>query len=126
MNVPENLLYTKDHEWIRVDGNNAVVGVTDYAQGELGDIVFIEIETEGESLEKEEVFGTIEAVKTVSDLFMPVSGKVTEVNGKLEDQPEQVNKDPYGDGWMVKIAIDNQDELKDLLTPDKYKELINA
>ncbi len=126
MNVPENLLYTKDHEWIRVEGNNAIVGVTDYAQGELGDIVFIEIETEGESLEKEEVFGTIEAVKTVSDLFMPVGGKVAEVNSKLEDQPDVVNKDPYGDGWMIKLTIDNQDELKDLLTPDKYKELINA
>ncbi len=126
MNIPENLKYTKDHEWIRVEGNVGYVGVTDYAQTELGDIVFIEIETVDETLEKEEVFGTIEAVKTVSDLFMPVSGKVLKVNPKLEDSPELVNKDPYGDGWMIQVNIQNSAELNDLLTAAKYKELINA
>lgn len=126
MTIPENLKYTKDHEWIKIEGNQAIVGITDFAQGELGDIVFIEIETIDETLEKEEVFGTVEAVKTVSDLFMPVSGKVLEVNAKLEDAPELVNKDPYGDGWMIKIAISNPAELDSLLTPAQYKELINA
>jgi glycine cleavage system H protein len=126
MNIPENVTYTKDHEWIRVDGNQAFIGITDYAQGELGDIVFIEIETVDETLEKEEVFGTVEAVKTVSDLFMPVSGKVMEVNPKLEDAPELVNKDPYGDGWMIKITMSNPSELKELLSPSQYKKLINA
>ncbi len=126
MNVPENLKYTKDHEWIRVDGDEAFVGITDFAQGELSDVVFVEIETEGEQLNKEEVFGTIEAVKTVSDMFMPVSGKVLEVNAKLEDSPEIVNKDPYGEGWMIKISIDDPAELEDLLTADQYKELISG
>jgi glycine cleavage system H protein len=124
MNVPGNLLYTKDHEWIRVEGNTGYVGVTDFAQGELGDIVFIEIETAGETLNKEEVFGTIEAVKTVSDMFMPVSGEILEVNPELEAKPEVVNKDPYGAGWMVKIKITNHAQLSELLTPEKYKALL--
>jgi glycine cleavage system H protein len=124
MNVPVNLLYTKDHEWLRVEGEMAYVGVTDFAQGELGDIVFIEIETLGENLEKEEVFGTIEAVKTVSDMFMPVSGEILEVNPALEDTPDVVNKDPYGNGWMVKIKITNPSEVNDLLSPEKYKTLL--
>jgi glycine cleavage system H protein len=126
MNVPANLKYTKDHEWIKVEGGNAVIGVTDFAQGQLGDVVFIEIETQGETLAKEEVFGTIEAVKTVSDMFMPVAGEILEVNPKLTDSPDVVNKDPYGDGWMVKIKISNPAELDELLSPEKYKELINA
>lgn len=126
MTIPENVKYTKDHEWLRVEGNVAYIGITDYAQGELGDIVFIEIETVDETLEKEEVFGTVEAVKTVSDLFMPVSGKVLEVNPKLEDAPELVNKDPYGDGWMIKVSMSNASELNELLTPAQYKELISA
>jgi glycine cleavage system H protein len=124
MNVPADLLYTKDHEWLRVEGNTAYVGVTDFAQGELGDIVFIEIETVGESLKAEEVFGTIEAVKTVSDMFMPVSGEILEVNPELEAKPEVVNKDPYGKGWMVKIKISNPSEVNKLLSPDKYKALL--
>ena len=126
MNIPENLKYTKDHEWIRVEGNEAYVGITDYAQGELGDIVFIEIETEGEELDKEEVFGTIEAVKTVSDMFMPVSGKVLEVNEKLEDSPEVVNKDPYGDGWLIKISLKDESEAGELLDAGAYKKLLEA
>ena len=126
MNLPENLKYTKDHEWIRVEGKLGYVGVTDYAQTELGDIVFIEIETVDETLEKEEVFGTIEAVKTVSDLFMPVSGKVLKVNPKLEDTPELVNKDPYGEGWMIQVEIQNPADLEMLLSASQYKELINA
>jgi glycine cleavage system H protein len=124
MNVPENLFYTKDHEWLRIEGDMGFIGVTDFAQGELGDIVFIEIETVGETLNKEEVFGTIEAVKTVSDMFMPVSGEVIEVNPALEESPDFVNKDPYGKGWMVKIKITNPEELKDLLSPEKYKTLL--
>jgi glycine cleavage system H protein len=124
MNVPGNLLYTKDHEWIRIEGETGYVGVTDFAQGELGDIVFIEIETVGESLNKEEVFGTIEAVKTVSDMFMPLSGEVLEVNPALEETPDVVNKDPYGNGWMVKIKITNPSEVSDLLSPEKYKALL--
>ncbi len=126
MNIPKNLKYTKDHEWIRVEGDHAFVGITDYAQGELGDVVFIEIETEGEDLDKEEVFGTIEAVKTVSDMFMPVSGEVVEVNEKLEDTPEVVNKDPYGDGWLIKVAIKDSAEIDELLTPEQYQELLEA
>lgn len=126
MNVPGNLKYTKDHEWIRVEGNEAYVGVTDFAQGELGDIVFIEVETEGETLDKEEVFGTIEAVKTVSDMFMPVSGEVLEFNATLEDTPDLVNKDPYGDGWIIKIAVSNEEELSDLLDAGAYTALING
>jgi glycine cleavage system H protein len=124
MNVPENLLYTKDHEWLRVEGNFGYIGVTDFAQGELGDIVFIEIETVGETLGKEEVFGTIEAVKTVSDMFMPVSGEILEVNPELDANPAVVNKDPYGKGWMVKIKISNPAELDGLLSPDKYKAIL--
>lgn len=126
MNLPDNLKYTKDHEWIRVEGDNAYVGITEYAQGELGDIVFVEIETEGEDLDKEEVFGTIEAVKTVSDLFMPVSGKVTEVNSKLEDTPELINNDPYGDGWLIKISVKDKSQFEELLDASKYEEMINA
>jgi len=124
MNVPENLMYTKDHEWIRVEGDNAYIGITDFAQGELGDVVFIEIETEGETLDKEEVFGTIEAVKTVSDMFMPVGGEVLEINNAIEDSPDLVNKDPFGDGWMIKISISDTAELNELLSADQYKELI--
>ncbi|HUX94644.1 MAG TPA: glycine cleavage system protein GcvH [Bacteroidales bacterium] len=124
MNIPADLLYTKDHEWIRIEGDTGYVGVTDFAQGELGDIVFIEIETVGETLEKEEVFGTIEAVKTVSDLFMPVSGEVLEVNPGLEDSPDLVNKDPYGKGWLIKVKIANKGEASGLLSADKYKELL--
>ncbi|MDZ7740101.1 MAG: glycine cleavage system protein GcvH [Bacteroidales bacterium] len=125
MNVPDNLKYTKDHEWLRVDGDAAFVGVTDFAQGELGDVVFVEIETEGETLDKEEVFGSIEAVKTVSDLFMPVGGEILEVNPALEDNPELVNKDPYGDGWMVKIKVADSSEVDEMLSPAAYKELID-
>jgi glycine cleavage system H protein len=124
MNVPVNLLYTKDHEWLRVEGDMGYVGVTDFAQGELGEIVFIEIETVGETLKKEEVFGTIEAVKTVSDMFMPVSGEILELNPALEESPDVVNKDPYGKGWMVKIKIKNPSEVNDLLSADKYKALL--
>jgi len=126
MNIPGNLKYTKDHEWIRVEGDEAFVGITDYAQGELGDIVFIEIETEGEELAKEEVFGTIEAVKTVSDMFMPVGGTVVEVNSKIESSPEVVNKDPYGDGWLIKIKLSDASELDELLDAASYEKLLNA
>jgi glycine cleavage system H protein len=121
MNFPTNLKYTKDHEWIRVEGNEAYVGITDYAQSELGEIVFVDITTEGEKLNKEEVFGTIEAVKTVSDLFMPVGGEVLEVNAKLEDKPELVNADAYGEGWLVKIALANPAELDELLSAADYQ-----
>lgn len=124
MNVPSNLKYTKDHEWVKVDGDTATVGVTDFAQGELGDVVFVEIETEGETLEQGETFGTIEAVKTVSDLFMPVGGEVTAVNEKLEDTPDIVNNDPYGEGWMVKIAISDASEIDNLLSAEDYEALI--
>jgi glycine cleavage system H protein len=123
MNIPANLKYTKDHEWVKVDGNTAVVGITDFAQSELGDIVYVEIETEGETVNREEVFGTVEAVKTVSDLFMPVSGEITEFNSALEQAPELVNKDPYGEGWMIKINLSNPSELSDLLSADEYKKL---
>ena len=126
MNVPENCKYTEKHEWVRVDGDNAYVGITDYAQGELGDIVYIEIETEGEKIAKGEIYGTIEAVKTVSDMFMPLSGEVLEFNAKLEEDAELVNKDPYGDGWMIKITIENPSDLDSLLSPEQYKELISA
>ncbi len=124
MNFPENLMYTKDHEWVRIEGDNAYIGITDFAQGELGDIVFIEIETEGEELSIEEIFGTVEAVKTVSDLFMPISGKVLEVNPALNTNPEGVNKDPYGQGWMIKVAIKDAGELDNLLNVAAYKTLI--
>lgn len=124
MDTPNNLKYTKDHEWVRIEGNIATVGITAYAQGELGDIVFVEIETEGESLEHGEVFGTIEAVKTVSDLFMPVAGKVEEFNAELEANPELVNEDPYGKGWMIKIAMDEGADLSELLDAAAYAEII--
>ena len=126
MNIPATLKYTKAHEWIKVEGNTVTIGVTDFAQKELGDIVYVEIETEGEEISQEEVFGTVEAVKTVSDLFMPVSGTITEVNGGLEDAPESVNSDPYGDGWMIKVTLSDESELDGLLSADAYKELIGA
>ena len=124
MNVPQELKYTKDHEWIKVDGDVATVGVTDYAQGELGDIVYVEVETEGESLQREEVFGTVEAVKTVSDLFMPLSGEVIEFNSSLESAPEVVNNDPFGEGWMIKIKFSDSAELDDLLSAEDYESSI--
>ncbi len=126
MNIPENLLYTKDHEWLLIDGDIATVGVTDFAQGELGDIVYVEIETEGDTIESGEVFGTVEAVKTVSDLFMPLTGEVVEVNESLEDEPEKVNNDTYGDGWMIKIKLSDPANRDGLLTADAYKEVIGA
>jgi glycine cleavage system H protein len=126
MKIPAELKYTEDHEWIRVEGNTATVGVTDFAQGELGDVVFVEIETEGEELAKGDTFGTVEAVKTVSDLFMPVDGEVTEVNETLADEPELVNKDPYGKGWMVKIKLSDTSQLDELLSADAYKKMIEA
>jgi glycine cleavage system H protein len=126
MNVPENLKYTKDHEWIKIEGDTGTIGITDFAQGELGDIVFIEVETVGEELDVEEAFGTIEAVKTVSDLFMPVSGKVVEFNEALENNPEIVNQDPYGEGWIVKIELTKKEELEELLDDNGYKELIEG
>lgn len=126
MNIPADLKYTKDHEWIRVEGDTAVIGVTDYAQSELGDVVYVEIETEGETLDQEEVFGTVEAVKTVSDLFMPVSGEVIEVNSSLADAPDTVNKDPYGDGWMIKIKLSDTAQLDSLMSSDDYKAEIGA
>ncbi|HEX2974600.1 MAG TPA: glycine cleavage system protein GcvH [Bacteroidales bacterium] len=124
MNVPENLLYTKDHEWLRIEGDTGYVGITDFAQSELGDIVFIEIETVGETIAQGDVFGTIEAVKTVSDMFMPVSGEVLEVNPGLEESPDVVNKDPYGKGWMVKIKMSDPSEKGTLLDAAKYKALL--
>ncbi len=124
MNVPENLLYTKDHEWIRIEGDTGYVGITDFAQGELGDVVFIEIETLGETLKKEEVFGTIEAVKTVSDMFMPVGGEIIEVNPALEESPDVVNKDPYGKGWMIKIRLTDPSEAEKLMKAEDYKAML--
>ncbi|NQX91789.1 MAG: glycine cleavage system protein GcvH [Flavobacteriales bacterium] len=124
MNVPAELKYTKDHEWIRIEGDVATIGITDFAQGELGDIVYVEIETEGESLDSEEVFGTVEAVKTVSDLFMPVSGEVVEFNAALEDNPAVVNEDPYGEGWMIKVKISDASQVEGLLDAGAYEELI--
>ena len=126
MNIPENLKYTKDHEYVRVDGEFAYIGITDFAQGELGDIVFIEVETVEETLEIEETFGTIEAVKTVSDMFMPISGEVVEFNEKLEDTPELINQDPYNEGWIIKIKVSNTSELDDLLSPEQYKAVVEA
>ncbi|MBL7110349.1 MAG: glycine cleavage system protein GcvH [Bacteroidales bacterium] len=126
MNVPDNLKYTEKHEWLRLEGDEAFIGITEYAQGELGDIVFVEIETEGEKLATGDAFGTIEAVKTVSDLFMPVAGEVLEFNAKLEDEPELVNKDPFGDGWMIRIKLDNAAEIEELLSADQYTALISA
>jgi glycine cleavage system H protein len=126
MKIPAELKYTEDHEWVRVEDDTATVGITDFAQGELGDVVFVEIETEGEELDKGETFGTVEAVKTVSDLFMPVGGEVAEVNETLADEPEIVNKDPYGKGWMIKIKVKDSSELDDLLTADDYKKMVEA
>lgn len=126
MHIPENLKYSKDHEWIKVEGEEALIGVTDFAQKELGDIVFVEVETLDETLEKDEVFGTVEAVKTVSDLLLPVGGTVLELNEKLEDTPELINKDPYGEGWIVKIKMSDPSELEDLLDAAAYKELTEA
>jgi len=124
MEFPKELKYSKDHEWLRVEGGNAYIGITDFAQGELGDIVFVDVDTEGEELEKEEVFGSIEAVKTVSDLFMPINGEVLSFNKKLEDEPELINTDPYGEGWVVKIAISDLTELDELLDASVYQELV--
>jgi len=126
MKIPDDLRYTKDHEWIRIEDDTAIVGITDYAQGELGDVVFVEIETEGEKLNKGDVFGTMEAVKTVSDLFMPVGGEVIQVNGKLDDEPELINKDPYGEGWMIKLKYSDLSESEDLLSPEDYKKMIES
>ncbi len=126
MNIPQELKYTKDHEWVRIEGDTATIGVTDFAQGELGDIVYVEVETLDENLEKEEVFGTVEAVKTVSDLFMPVSGEIIEFNDSLEDEPEKVNDDPYGKGWMIKVKLSDTSELDQLLSADEYKEVVGS
>ena len=125
MNVPKNLKYTNDHEWIKVDGDIATIGITDFAQGELGDIVYVEVDTIEETLDKEEVFGTVEAVKTVSDLFMPISGKILEFNESLETNPEKVNDNPYEDGWMIKIKISDASELVELLSPEDYENTIS-
>tara|TARA_B100000767_G_C19356814_1_gene366162 strand:+ start:142 stop:519 length:378 start_codon:yes stop_codon:yes gene_type:complete len=124
MEFPKELKYSKDHEWLRVEGSNAYIGITEFAQGELGDIVFVDVDTEGEELEKEAVFGSIEAVKTVSDLFMPINGEVLSFNEKLEDNPELINTDPYGEGWVVKIAISDTIELDELLDASAYQELV--
>ena len=126
MNIPSELKYTKDHEWVSIDGEIATVGITDFAQGELGDIVYVEVETVDETLDKEEVFGTVEAVKTVSDLFLPLSGEIIEFNESLEDEPEKVNSDPYGEGWMVKIKLSDPSEAEELLSDEDYKALIGA
>ncbi|CAN5890965.1 glycine cleavage system protein GcvH [soil metagenome] len=126
MNLPEELKYTKDHEWVKVQGDIAYVGITDFAQSELGDIVYVDIDTLDQQVSREEVFGTVEAVKTVSDLFSPLTGKVLEINKALEASPETVNSDPYGGGWMIKMAIDDQSELEDLLTAQEYAELVGA
>jgi glycine cleavage system H protein len=126
MNLPENLKYTKEHEWVRVENDGVYVGITDFAQGELGDIVFVEIETEGEEIPKGETFGSVEAVKTVSDLFMPVGGKVLEFNTALEDAPELINKDPYGKGWMIKIEMADENELNELMDAAQYQAMLEA
>lgn len=126
MKLPEELKYTKDHEWVKIDGDVATVGITDFAQSELGDIVYVEVETIDDELDKEEVFGTVEAVKTVSDLFMPLSGKVIEFNESLEDEPEQVNDNPYDEGWIIKIKMSNADEASELLSVDDYKKHVEG
>jgi glycine cleavage system H protein len=126
MNIPAHLKYTKDHEWINIEGNIATVGITEFAQGELGDIVYVEVETLDETMDADEIFGTVEAVKTVSDLFLPLSGEIVEFNDSLESEPEKVNNDPYGDGWMIKIKISNLDEIENLLDDAAYKEIIGA
>ena len=125
MNIPAELKYTKDHEWVRIEGGEAVIGITDFAQSELGDIVFVEVETEGDSIESEEIFGSVEAVKTVSDLFMPLSGEVLSFNSELEDAPEVVNSDPYGEGWMIRVKISDASEVDALLSAEQYKDLIS-
>lgn len=124
MNIPSELKYTKDHEWVKIEGDTATIGITDFAQGELGDIVYVEVETEGDSLDKEATFGTVEAVKTVSDLFMPISGEIVEFNKSLERTPETVNNDPYGKGWMIKVKISNASEANSLLSAEQYKALV--
>ncbi|MFD2542538.1 glycine cleavage system protein GcvH [Lacinutrix gracilariae] len=126
MNIPSELKYTKDHEWVKIEGDTAIIGITDFAQSELGDIVYVEVETVDETLDAEEIFGTVEAVKTVSDLFLPLSGEITEFNESLEDEPEKVNTDPYGDGWMIKMKCSDLSELENLMTADAYKTLIGA
>jgi glycine cleavage system H protein len=126
MNIPANLKYTKDHEWIKIEGDTATVGITDFAQKELGDIVYVEVDTVGETMQIEEVFGTVEAVKTVSDLFLPLSGEIIEFNDQLESEPEKVNADPYNEGWMIKIKISNSSEIDQLLNHEAYKELVGA
>jgi glycine cleavage system H protein len=126
MKFPDNLKYTKDHEWVRIEGNHAVIGITDFAQSELGDIVYVEIETTGETLDQEAIFGTVEAVKTVSDLFMPVSGKVAQLNDLLVKTPEAINKDPYGDGWMIRIEMTNASEVNALMSASEYRRLVGA
>jgi glycine cleavage system H protein len=126
MNIPSNLKYTKDHEWIALEGNAATIGITDFAQSELGDIVYVDIDTVGESLDKDEVFGTVEAVKTVSDLFLPAAGEITAFNEALEDQPELVNSDPYGEGWMVKVALNDVADFDNLLDAEAYKALVEG
>lgn len=126
MNIPSDLKYTKDHEWVKLDGDVATIGITDFAQGELGDIVYVEVETLDETLDKDEVFGTVEAVKTVSDLFLPLSGEIIAFNEALEDEPEKVNSDPYGDGWIIKVKVSDSSEIEGLLTDAAYKELIGA
>lgn len=124
MNVPAELKYTKEHEWVRVEGDEAVIGITDYAQSQLGDIVFVEVETEGENLEAGETFGSVEAVKTVSDLYMPIAGEVLAFNTELEDEPELVNKDPYGNGWIIRIRVEDDAQIDGLLSADAYKAII--
>lgn len=126
MNIPAQLKYTKDHEWVSIEGDIATIGITDFAQSELGDIVYVEVETVDETLEADEIFGTVEAVKTVSDLFLPLSGEIVEFNTALEDEPEKVNSDPYGDGWMIKLKISESSQIDALLTADAYKELVGA
>ncbi|RSK39788.1 glycine cleavage system protein GcvH [Mangrovimonas spongiae] len=126
MNIPADLKYTKDHEWVKIDGDVATIGITDFAQSELGDIVYVEVETVDETLDAEEVFGTVEAVKTVSDLYLPLSGEIIEFNENLEDEPEKVNTDPYGDGWMIKLKISDDTQVSDLLTADQYKDIIGG
>ena len=126
MNIPSELKYTKDHEWIKVDGDTATIGITDFAQGELGDIVYVDVDTLDDTVERDEVFGSVEAVKTVSDLFMPLTGEVSEFNESLEDEPELVNKDPYGAGWMIKVTIDDASQIDDLLDAQAYQDLIKG
>jgi glycine cleavage system H protein len=126
MNIPVELKYTKDHEWVKIEGENATIGITHFAQGELGDIVYVDVDTVDDTVEKDEVFGSVEAVKTVSDLLMPLTGEITEFNEALEDEPEKVNSDPYGEGWMIKISILDSSEIDELLSADAYSELIGA